>query len=51
VDRLTPSSRAVETTLLSGAAAQVAGMILRAALGILLAGEGPARTVAGEGNG
>jgi hypothetical protein len=27
VDRLTPSSRAIEATLLPGAAAQVAGMI------------------------
>jgi hypothetical protein len=38
VDRLTPSSRAVEATLLPGAAAQVAGMITASRAGNPLAG-------------
>ena len=49
MDRLTPSSRAVETTLCPGRLRRSRAGLLRAALGILLAGEGPARTVAGEG--
>jgi hypothetical protein len=48
VDRLTPSSRAVEATLLPGAAAQVASMITASRAGNPLGGAGPARTVAGE---
>jgi hypothetical protein len=36
---------------LSGAAAQVAGMITASRAGNPLCGEGPARTVVGEGNG
>src|SRR5215211_1047199 len=45
------SSRAIEATLLPGAAAQVAGMITASRAGNPLGDAGPARTVAGEGNG
>src|SRR5215217_7587476 len=51
VDRLTPSSRVIEATLLPGAAAQVAGMITASRAGNPPGSESPARTVAGEGNG
>jgi hypothetical protein len=51
VDRLTPSSRAIEAMLLPGAAAQVAAGLLRAALGNPPGGARPARTVVGESNG
>src|SRR5215216_798871 len=46
-----PSSRAIEATLLSGAAAQVAAMITASRAGNPPGSAGPARTVAGEGNG
>jgi hypothetical protein len=48
VDRLTPSSRAIQATLLPGTAAQVAGMITANRAGNPASGAGPARTVAGE---
>jgi hypothetical protein len=44
VDRLTPSSRAIDATLLPGAAAQVAGMIIASRAGNPLGGAGSART-------
>ena len=43
MDRLTPSSRTVEATLLSWTAAQVAGMITASRTGNPLGGEGPPR--------
>jgi hypothetical protein len=51
VDRLTPSSRAVEATLLSWTAAQVAGMITASRTGNPPGGEGLPRMMADEGNG
>jgi hypothetical protein len=44
VDRLTPSSRAIDATLLPGAAAQVAGMIIASRAGNPPGGAGSART-------